>query len=342
VAARRGRRHPAGWPQRRWGLTRRNGAFGWQWPVARRLATGLGAQASGSGRQLIDEAASGRVISADGTPIAWFRSGDGPPLLLIHGTTADHTTFRVVGPMFARRHAVFAMDRRGRGASGDTMPYSMEREFEDVAAVVGAVIALAGRPVDVLGHSYGGRCALGGAATTPAIRRLVLYESAPAPSGMTFERDEVVARLRELEAAGDGVGVLRTFLTQVVGLTAHEWVTFMSSPVWPARLSAMHTVVRELTAETGRDGSADLLAIARQVRQPVLQILGGDSGPIFRRGTSALAAALSHGRVVELPGQKHAAHHGDPDRFTFEVERFLAEPGGEPGNLAPRVLPSIP
>jgi pimeloyl-ACP methyl ester carboxylesterase len=289
---------------------------------------------------VIDEAASGRVISADGTPIAWFRSGDGPPLVLIHGTTADHTTFRVVGPMFARRHAVFAIDRRGRGASGDTPPYAIEREFEDVVAVVEAVATLAGGPVDVLGHSYGGRCALGGAAMTGAIRRLVLYESAPAPAGMTFERMEVVARLRDLEAAGDGVGVLRTFLTQVVGLTEQEWAAFQSSPVWPARLSAMHTVVRELTAETAGDDPANLLALARQVRQPVLQLLGGASGPIFRGGTAALAAALPHGRVIELPGQKHAAHHGDPDRFTLEVERFLAASNADLRRRDPGRLPS--
>ena len=107
-------------------------------------------------------------------------------------------------------------------------------------------------------------------------------------------------------------------------------------------LAAVDAQVRELTAETGRDDSADLLAIARRVRQPVLQLLGGDSGPIFRRGTRALAAVLPGGVVVELPGQKHAAHHGDPDRFTLEVERFLADPGAKPGSLARGGLPSAP
>jgi pimeloyl-ACP methyl ester carboxylesterase len=177
---------------------------------------------------------------------------------------------------------------------------------------------------------------------TRAIRRLVLYESAPAPPGMTYERTEVVARLRDLEAAGDGVGVLRTFMTQVVGLTQQEWAAFQASPVWRARLSAMHTVVRELTAETGPDDPVDLLAVARRVRLPVLQLLGGDSGSIFRRGAAALAAALPHGRVVELPGQKHAAHHGDPARFTLEVERFLEESNGAPGRRGRRGLPSVP
>ena len=66
-------------------------------------------------------------------------SGHGPPLILVHGTTGDHTTFRVVGPMFATWRTVHAMDRRGRGASGDTLPYAIEREFEDVAAVADAL-----------------------------------------------------------------------------------------------------------------------------------------------------------------------------------------------------------
>ncbi len=85
------------------------------------------------------------IASRDGTPIAVFTSGDGPPLILVHGTTGDHTTFRVVGPMLGAQRTVQAMDRRGRGASGDTLPYAIEREFEDVAAVADALAADAGR-----------------------------------------------------------------------------------------------------------------------------------------------------------------------------------------------------
>ena len=109
---------------------------------------------------------SGHAVSPDGTSLAWFRTGlaGGPPLLLIHGATADHTTFRVVGPLFAATHDVFAMDRRGRGASGDRTgrhPYAIEREYEDVATVLETIAAETGRQVDVVGHSYGGRVALG-------------------------------------------------------------------------------------------------------------------------------------------------------------------------------------
>ena len=99
------------------------------------------------------------IPSRDGTPIAVFSSGDGPPLLLVHGTAGDHTTFRVVGPPFEDAFAVHAMDRRGRGASGDSLPYAIEREFEDVAVVAETLASESGAQIVVFGHSYGGRCA---------------------------------------------------------------------------------------------------------------------------------------------------------------------------------------
>jgi pimeloyl-ACP methyl ester carboxylesterase len=85
-----------------------------------------------------------------------------PPLLLVHGATADHTTWRAVGPLFAATRPVHAMDRRGRGESGDAAGYSIELEYQDVATVVDGLRADHDVPaIDVVGHSYGGRCALG-------------------------------------------------------------------------------------------------------------------------------------------------------------------------------------
>ena len=89
------------------------------------------------------------VVSTDGTPIAVWRSGDGPPLVLVHGATADHSRWAPVLPALQERFTVLAFDRRGR--SGDAATYTLERQFNDVAAVV----AWAGGPVDVLAHSYG-------------------------------------------------------------------------------------------------------------------------------------------------------------------------------------------
>ena len=92
------------------------------------------------------------VRSRDDTPIAVFSSGEGPPLVLVHGATADHTAFRVVGPMLGTTFTVHAIDRRGRGASGDGVgPYSIEREFEDVAAVAETLAASSGGPVTCSG-----------------------------------------------------------------------------------------------------------------------------------------------------------------------------------------------
>ena len=105
-----------------------------------------------------------------------------PTIVLVHGATADQTTWRTSGPLLGAHRPLFAIDRRGRGASGDAQPdapYAIEREFDDLAAVVEAVAADVGEPVDVVGHSYGGRIALGAALRTDSLRRLVCYEGAP-------------------------------------------------------------------------------------------------------------------------------------------------------------------
>src|SRR5918999_1087397 len=98
------------------------------------------------------------VRSKDGTPIACWRSGEGPPLVFVHGMAVDHRKFDLtVAPWLQRHFSVWAIDRRGRGASGDSGSYAVEREFEDVAAVVDAI----GGPVDVFGMSFGATVALG-------------------------------------------------------------------------------------------------------------------------------------------------------------------------------------
>jgi pimeloyl-ACP methyl ester carboxylesterase/GNAT superfamily N-acetyltransferase len=264
------------------------------------------------------------ITSSDGTPIGVFTSGTGPPLILVHGASADHTTFRVVGPVFAARFTVHAIDRRGRGASGDARPYSIEREFEDVAAVASALATEAGAPVDVVGHSYGGRCALGAALRTDDIGRVASYEGAPTPPDERYGDADVLEELRALDAAGDPAGVLSTFMTRVVGMDDETLARYRLDPVWPVRVAAAHTIVRELASEAASP-AAGLEALGR-VRQPVLQILGGDSRPEFGAATRALDARLAAGRVVVINGARHAAHHTHPEAFVGAIIAFLAEP----------------
>ena len=262
-----------------------------------------------------------RVIAApDGTEIAVFTTGSGPPLLLIHGASADHTTYRVVGPLLARRYTVHAMDRRGRGASGDVEPYEVEREFDDVGAMAEAIAADAGEPVAVIGHSFGGRVGLGGALRTPAIRAVVCYEGAPPAEEERYQPAGSEARVRGRLAAGDADGALATFLREIVGMSDEDLARYRADPVWPRRAAAAHTIVRELEAEISPAASLDALG---GVRQRVLQILGGASRPAFRLATEALDARLANGRIVVIDGARHAAHHTHPDPFVDAVSAFI-------------------
>jgi pimeloyl-ACP methyl ester carboxylesterase len=225
------------------------------------------------------------------------------------------------------------MDRRGHGASGDAAaapgadePYRIDREFDDVAAVVDAIAAEAGRPVDVVGHSYGGRVGLGAALRTPRLRRLVVYEGAPpAPGGSGYQDPDVatLARIEALVRAGDRDTALATFMRDIVGMPTAELDAFRANPIWPRRAAGIDTVIRELRAETSEAGG---LATLGAVRQPVLQILGGDSSRPFAEATAALDARLRNGRVVRIAGARHAAHHTHADQFVTAVESFLADP----------------
>lgn len=266
------------------------------------------------------------VASPDGAPVAAFRSGrpDGPPLLLIHGASADHTTFRVLGPLLADAFDLYALDRRGRGASGDVLPYAIEREFEDVAAVAATVADLRGvAAVDVFGHSYGGRCALGAALLTERIRRVISYEGAPATPDARYGDTALVAELRDLALAGRLEDLLATFLARVVGMSADDLAAYRTDPIWARRVAAAATIARELAVEAGDQAGLERLGA---VRQPVLQLLGGASLPAFAAATHALDDRLRDGRVVVIPGARHAAHHTHPDAVVKACHDFLESP----------------
>jgi pimeloyl-ACP methyl ester carboxylesterase len=263
------------------------------------------------------------VRSADGTPIAAHLGGEGPPVILVHGAAADHTTWRTSGPLLARHYTTWAIDRRGRAASGDTLPYAIEREFEDVAAVAEAAAAESGKPVPVVGHSFGGRVALGAALRSATVSRLVGYEGAPAPPDRPYERSDLVGRLDALRDAGQPDALLETFLGEVVGMSDDDIEAYRANPVWSARVAAAPTIVRELQGAAAQAAGLDELS---RVSVPVLQVLGSDSRAPFHVATAALDARLRAGRVVVIDGARHAAHHTDAERFVAEVEAFISGP----------------
>jgi pimeloyl-ACP methyl ester carboxylesterase len=244
-----------------------------------------------------------------------------PPLLLVHGATADHTTWRTVGPPFAGTRPAFAVDRRGRGASGDAPAYEIEREYEDLATVAEALAGECGcAAIDIAGHSYGGRCALGASLLTPAIRRTVVYEGAPVPAGMSYRPPGLVEAVRAALERGDNEAALTTFLAGIVGMSEGELEAYRANPVWPARVAAAHTILREVEAETTPAASIEALDKATV---PVLLLLGSVSRSPFRIGTDALAARLAHAEIHVIDGAAHAAHHTHAAEFVAAVEAFL-------------------
>ena len=148
------------------------------------------------------------------------------------------------------------------------------------------------------------------------------YEGAPTPAGSSYHPTGIEARLRERLAAGDRDGALALFLTEVVGMSAADLAAYRADPVWPRpRRRPPGTILRELEAEADPAASLERLGA---VRQPVLQLLGGESLPVFRDATVALDTRLADGRVVVIAGARHAAHHTHPDEVVSAVEAFLA------------------
>jgi pimeloyl-ACP methyl ester carboxylesterase len=258
-----------------------------------------------------------RTISSDGTPIAYWRSGQGPALVLVHGASADHTRWEGVLPFIEPHLTVYAMDRRGRGASGDQTRYALEDEAADVAAVVDAVAAATGGPVDLLGHSYGATCALEAALRTDHVRRLVIYEPA-----LAISTDEFVDELADLLARDRHEDVLITLL-RAAGMAPGQLDRARSLPSWPARVAAAHTIVRECRAERAYRFDPQRFAA---VRVPTLLLVGSDSAPEIVDESNRLAAAIPAARIGTLAGQTHVAMLSAPDLFTKEILAFLGAP----------------
>jgi pimeloyl-ACP methyl ester carboxylesterase len=236
---------------------------------------------------------------------------------MVHGSSLDHTRWGPSVAYLAERFTLLMIDRRGRGASGDAPAYSIEREFEDVAAVADA----AHGPVHLLGHSYGAVCAMEGACLTSAVDKMVLYEP-PFPVGgpNPLFGPEMPERLEELLLRGERDALVELFLREVVRVTDAELQALRRSSSWAVRVKAAHTLPREVRmAETYRFDPSRLA----KVRAKTLLLLGTESPGLMHDSTMAAHAALQNSRVELLPGQGHAAMTSAPKMFLAKVLEFL-------------------
>lgn len=255
-----------------------------------------------------------RVIAPDGVEIACGISGEGPPLVLVHGAGSGSWGFALLRPLLEGRHTIWAVDRRGRGESGDAPEYALEREVADLVSVVRA----AGEGAVLLGHSYGGLVAAVAAPELPELPVLLLYEP---PMGGALAPADRIARWESLIEAGERELVLREFLGEVGGYRESEIEAMESTPAWELRKQVLHTVPRELRAELGHVLDQQALG---GVRTPVLMLLGSESPAWARRSTGAYAQAFPDARVRSLEGHGHGAAASAPELLAAEIADLLS------------------
>jgi pimeloyl-ACP methyl ester carboxylesterase len=211
---------------------------------------------------------------------------------------------------------VIAVDRRGRGGSGDGPGYSLHREAEDVVAVVDSL----GEPASVVGHSFGALCALEGALLASRISRLVLYEGVPMVGSESYPPG-IVERLEAMLDEGEVETVLTAILSEVAGMTPKDVERLRNqTDRWQRRIANVRSAPREMREE--RDYSFNASRF-RRMQVPTMLLVGGESPERELRNAQGVADALPHATVVVLPGQGHIAMHSAPELFTREVVRFL-------------------
>ena len=254
------------------------------------------------------------VTSPGGVSIACEVSGEGPPLVLVHGAGSARWSFDLVRPELESHFTVIAVDRRGRGDSSDGQGYEVEREFEDVAEVVRD----AGDGALLVGHSYGALIAAGAAQLLDGLPRLVLYEP---PMGGVLADDELIDRWERLIQGGERDLMVREFFREVAGFPEDEIDELAGSPVWERRKRVSPTLPRELRAERAFRLDPDGLA---RLEMPTLMLLGSESPDWARRSMDAYSGAIPNAEIRILQGHGHGATTSGPELLAAEVARFLS------------------
>jgi pimeloyl-ACP methyl ester carboxylesterase len=242
------------------------------------------------------------VTSRDGTSIAYERYGAGPGIVFAPGVFNDHTRCADVASALATDHTVILYDRRGRGESGDTAPYAIEREVEDLAALV----ALLDGPVTVFGYSSGAQLALLAAASGVPMAGLVMFEP-PYLFGREVDTG-VPARLADLVAAGRPGDAVAQFQTDVIGLPADVVAHIRQSPMWPGLVAMAPSMIHDATISTSL---AVPTAQMTAVTTPALIMYGAQTWPVLRDAAHELAKLMPAARLVEVNAGNHDIPTGE-------------------------------
>lgn len=257
------------------------------------------------------------VQSADGTVIAVWAEGSGPPLVMVHGSIFDCENFSALIEHLKSSLTTHAINRRGFPPSGDSDVYSAEQEFDDVAAVIEAVASRTGQPVAVFGHSWGASCAMGAAARSEKVSHLILYE----PSlGMSYPPGWLAAMEKE-RAAGNLEKVIQSLVLDVLRGTEADLTELREGPKWAQCLQAAGTsILREAREESEWVYQPGFLA---GITSPTLMLVGTESPHALLRASLLAMAELRDVRVQVLRGHGHSATSEDPTLVASAIERFM-------------------
>lgn len=242
-----------------------------------------------------------RVTSKDGTAIAYERSGSGPALILVDGALCS----RAFGPsaklarLLAPHFTVYTYDRRGRGQSGDTQPYSTAREVEDIAALV----AHAGGSAFLLGLSSGGALALEAAASGVRIDKVIAYEPPYVNEGGQGGGAPHAAQLERLVASGDRGGAVTYFMRDMVGAPSPVVVMMRMMPwIWRKLRAVAHTLPYDAAVMTEFRIPRTRFA---SIGVPAVVMNGSKTDPRIKHAARALTSAIPGAERHELTGQTH-------------------------------------
>lgn len=241
------------------------------------------------------------VTSTDGTTIAFETSGAGPAVILVDGALCyrDFGPMRPLAALLAPHFTVYAYDRRGRGESGDTTPYAVEREVQDIAALIGA----AGGKAFVFGTSSGAALALQAAGHLgDRITKLALYEAPLNSDPQSVRRfKDYREQIGALLANGQRGDTVEAFM-RLVGTPDEAVAGMRQSPMWPMFEAVAPTLAYD-AADMGDSSVPTERAAA--VSTPALVMAGGASPAAMREAAKQIADAMPHARYQELDGQTH-------------------------------------
>jgi pimeloyl-ACP methyl ester carboxylesterase len=253
------------------------------------------------------------VTSRDGTTIAFDRLGDGPPVVLVCGGSTDRTANAGLAAELAADHSVYNFDRRGRGDSGDTQPYAIEREVEDIAAVIEA----AGGSANLYGTSSGAALAMHATAAGLPVTRLAMWEPPYSVGGRPDLPDDTARVYRELVEAGRRGDAIEYFMAKVVGLPPEFVADARTAPWWPQQEALAHTLAYDATVM----GDYTLpTEVARAITVPTLIVDGGASSGFLGETADALAKLIPGAQRATLAGQQHNV---DPTVLAPVLHRFF-------------------